>query len=111
MLLQGAASAMRQRLQAWLDQQQLHPRTVGEFDDAALMKAFGGEGRGVFMSPTVLESETCSQYGVQVLGRAADLVEEFHAVTVERRLTHPCVVAVTRAARRALFAAAPAAAR
>jgi LysR family transcriptional regulator, transcriptional activator of nhaA len=105
MLLQGAASAMRQRLEVWLDQHRLHPRPIGEFDDAALMKAFGSEGRGVFMTPTVLEAETCAQYGVQVLGHAADLVEEFYAVSVERRITHPCVVAITQVARSALFSA------
>lgn len=105
MLLQGAASAMRQRLEVWLDRHRLHPRPIGEFDDAALMKAFGSEGRGVFMTPTVLEAETCAQYGVQVLGHAAELVEEFYAVSVERRVTHPCVVAITQAARGALFGA------
>ena len=63
------------------------------------MKAFGAEGRGVFMSPTVLEAETCAQYGVKVLGRAAGLSEEFYAISVERRLSHPCVVAITQAAR------------
>ena len=72
---------------------------MGEFDDAALMKAFGREGRGVFMSPTVLEEETCEQYGVRVVGRTDELVEEFFAISVERRITHPCVVAITRAAR------------
>jgi LysR family transcriptional activator of nhaA len=51
------------------------------------------------MSPTVLEAETCEQYAVQVLGRSAELVEEFFAISVERRITHPCVVAITRAAR------------
>ena len=80
-------------------QQRLRPRIVGEFDDAALMKAFGADGRGVFMTPTVLEAETCAQYGVRVLGRTAELVEEFHAISVERRITHPCVVAMTQAAR------------
>lgn len=103
MLLQGAASAMRQRLDVWLAEHQLHPRAIGEFDDAALMKAFGGEGRGVFMAPTVLEDETCAQHGVQVLGRTSELVEEFYAISVERRITHPCVVAITQAAREALF--------
>jgi LysR family transcriptional activator of nhaA len=99
MLIQGSASAMRQRLDLWLAEHGLRPRLIGEFDDAALLKAFGGEGRGVFMSPTVLEEETCSQYGVEVLGRAAELVEEFFAISVERRITHPCVAAITRAAR------------
>lgn len=103
MLIQGASSAMRQRLDLWLAQQQVQVRHIGEFDDAALLTAFGREGRGVFMSPTVLETETCSQYGVEVLGRTEDLVEEFFAVSVERRITHPCVAAITQAARGRLF--------
>lgn len=99
MLIQGATSAMRQRLDVWLAEHRVRPRLVGEFDDAALLKAFGAEGRGVFMSPTVLEAETCEQYGVEVLGRSATLVEEFFAISVERRITHPCVAAITKAAR------------
>ena len=87
MLLQGATSAMRRRLDFWLAAQRLRPRTIGEFDDAALMKAFGGEGRGVFMAPTVLETETAAQYGVRVIGRTDELVEEFYAISVERRIT------------------------
>jgi LysR family transcriptional activator of nhaA len=105
MLLQGAASALRQRFDLWLGAQGIQPRVVGEFDDAALMKAFGGEGRGVFMAPTVLEAETSAQYGVRVLGRTTELVEEFHAVSVERRITHPCIAAITQAARDRLFSA------
>ena len=99
MLIQGATSAARQRLDLWLAEHRLRPRPIGEFDDAALLKAFGGEGRGVFMTPTVLEEETCAQYGVEVIGRAAELIEEFFAISVERRITHPCVVAITKAAR------------
>ena len=103
MLLPSASSAMRQRLDLWLAQHRLRPHVVGEFDDAALMKAFGSKGRGVFMSPAVLEAETCAQYGVQVLGRSSELVEEFYAISVERRITHPCVAAITEAARGSLF--------
>jgi LysR family transcriptional activator of nhaA len=103
MLIQGVASAMRQRFEFWLTKHEIHVRTVGEFDDAALLKAFGREGRGIFMSPTVLEKETCEQYGVKVLGRTEDLVEEFYAVSVERRITHPCVAAITQSARDRLF--------
>ena len=102
MLLQGSWSAMRQRFDFWLAMHKLHPRVIGEFDDAALMKAFGGEGRGVFMTPTVLESETSAQYGVRVVGRTSELIEEFYAVSVERRITHPCVAAITDAAREQL---------
>ncbi|HYP82263.1 transcriptional activator NhaR [Variovorax sp.] len=99
MLVQGSTSAMRQRLDLWLAEHHLRPRLIGEFDDAALLKAFGGEGRGVFMSPSVLEEETCAQYGVEVLGRVPELVEEFFGISPERRITHPCVAAITHAAR------------
>ena len=103
MLIQGAASSVRQQLEGWLTRHQLYPRIVAEFDDGALMTAFGREGRGVFMAPTVLEAETVAQFGVAVIGRSRELVEEFFAVSVERRITHPCVAAITHAARGQLF--------
>ncbi|HSW03844.1 transcriptional activator NhaR [Aquabacterium sp.] len=103
MLLQGSSSAMRQRFDFWLAAHKIRPRVIGEFDDAALMKAFGGEGRGIFMTPTVLESETSAQYGVRVVGRTSELIEEFYAVSIERRITHPCIAAITDAAREQLF--------
>jgi LysR family transcriptional activator of nhaA len=99
LLVQGAASAIRRRLDDWLVKHQLQPRIVGEFDDPALMKAFGRSGRGVFLSPTVLEAETEAQYGVTVLGRTDELVEEFYAISPERRISHPCVAAIAAAAR------------
>jgi LysR family transcriptional regulator, transcriptional activator of nhaA len=103
MLIQGAASPLRPQFEAWLVRHRLHPRVVGEFDDGALMKAFGREGRGVFMAPTVLEDETAEQYAVQCIGRSDELVESFFAISVERRITHPAVAAITHAARGALF--------
>lgn len=103
MLIQGASSSVRQQLDNWLERQQLQPRIVGEFDDGALMTAFGREGRGIFMSPGVLEAETVTHYGVEVIGRSEDLVEEFYAVSVERRIKHPAVAAITQAARGRLF--------
>ena len=102
MLFQSPASVMRQRLDLWLTERGLHPRLFGEFDDAALLKAFGGEGRGVFIAPTAVEVETCRQYGVEVVGHAEDLLEEYFAISVERRVTHPCVAAITREARERL---------
>ncbi len=103
MLIQGAASSVRQQLEGWMARNQIHPRVIAEFDDGALMTAFGREGRGVFMSPTVLEDETVTQFGVEVIGRSSELIEEFFAVSVERRITHPCVAAITHAARGELF--------
>lgn len=103
MLIQGAASSVRQQFDAWLTRLELHPQVVGEFDDGALMNAFGREGRGVFMAPSVLEEEISRQYGVIVIGRSDDLVEEFYAISIERRITHPCVAAITDTARGRLF--------
>ena len=99
MLIAGAQASVRQQLEGWLPRHQIHPRIIGEFDDGALMTAFGRQGRGVFMAPTATEQETIAQFGVVVIGRSDELVEEFYAVSVERRITHPCVVAMTDAAR------------
>lgn len=109
MLIPGATSSIRPQFEAWLTRHGLHPRVVGEFDDGALMKAFGREGSGVFISPTVVEDETNVQYGVEVLGRSDEMVEDFYAISVERRITHPGVAAITSAARSHLFVAQSAA--
>lgn len=105
MLVPGDGAAVRPRLDRWHDGKKLRPRVVGEFDDSALMKAFGKRGAGVFIGPTVLESEIETQYGVKTLGRTQEIVEEFFAISVERRVTHPCVVAIAEAARDRLFVA------
>jgi len=103
MLVPGDGAAVRPRLERWRIAHKLQPRVIGEFDDSALMKAFGQRGAGVFIGPTVLESEIEAQYGVKTLGRTQEIVEEFFAISVERRVTHPCVVAITEAARNNLF--------
>jgi LysR family transcriptional activator of nhaA len=103
MLIPGNQASVRQQLEGWFTRHSVQPRIVGEFDDGALMTAFGREGRGVFVAPTVLEAETLRQFGVKVIGRSEELREEFYAVSVERRITHPCVVAITAAARDQLF--------
>ncbi len=103
-LVQGASTSVRQQFDAWLERQGLAPRIVGEFDDSALMNAFGREGRGIFMAASVLEAEIATTFGVEVIGRSAELEEEFFAITVERRIRHPAVVAITERARGELFA-------
>jgi len=99
LLLPGENSSMRRRLLRWLDENDLHPRIVGEFDDSALMKAFGGGGAGVFVAPTPIASEVEKQYGVRAVGHLDSLRERFYAISVERRISHPAVAAITQAAR------------
>jgi LysR family transcriptional activator of nhaA len=103
MLVPGVDVAERSRLDRWCEANKLRPHVVGEFDDSALMKTFGQHGAGIFIGPTVLESEIESQYRVKTLGRTQEIVEEFYAISVERRITHPCVVAITEAAKDQLF--------
>jgi LysR family transcriptional regulator, transcriptional activator of nhaA len=104
MLLPGEDFAIRARLLQWLESQQLRPRIVGEFDDSAMMKAFGQTGAGLFFAPDVLSDHICSQYQVRKLITVPTLVEQVYAITTERRLSHPATIAISQAARESLFA-------
>jgi len=103
LLLPAEGTALRRSMDAWLETHELRPVLAGEFDDSALMMAFGSRGLGVFPAPRVLEDEIKSQFGVQMVGRADDIRQGFFAITVERRLRHPAVVSVVETARDALF--------
>ncbi len=103
LLLPGEHAAVRPRLMRWFDAQRIHPRIVGEFDDSALLKAFGRAGAGIFAAPSAIAEQVRRQYGVMAIGRTEAVTEVFYAISVERRLTHPAVVAITSAARRELF--------
>lgn len=103
MLLPGEDAHVRPRLMRWLESENLHPRIVGEFEDSALMKAFGQVGVGIFAAPTAITREMIAQYGVVAIGRTEAVTERFHAISVERRLTHPAVVAISSSARTELF--------
>ena len=103
MLMPGEDSALGQRLRAWFQARSLHPRVVGVFDDSALAKEFGRRGAGIFVGPLVLSREIEKQYSVKTLGFAPEVLDEFFAISVERRITHPCVAAITQSARNELF--------
>ena len=83
---------------------ELRPDVAAEFDDTALLKVFGQAGVGVFAGPAVLEDEVARQYKVEPIGRADGLVERFYAISGERRIKHPGVVAISTSARAELFA-------
>lgn len=104
MLLPGEGTALRRDLEAWLESKKIHPAVAGEFADSALAKAFGQEGLGVFAAPTAVEGDVAQHQDVVVVGREPGLVQRFWAISVERRLQHPAVVAILEAARGTLFA-------
>ena len=103
LLLPGEDVAVRPSLLRWLSDQQLHPRITGEFDDSALMQAFGQVGAGIFTAPTAVATQVIKQHGVVSIGSTDEVIEQFYAISVERKLTHASVLAISRAARQELF--------
>src|SRR5210317_612551 len=103
MLLPSPNSALRRRLDDWFENHELSPRIVGEFDDSALLKAFGEAGAGVFAGPSVIEEEICRMYRTSVIGQTDEIRERFYAISPERRLKRRAVVLVTDIARSDLF--------
>lgn len=98
---------LRRSLERWFANSAVSPSVVAEFEDSALLKAFGREGAGVFPGPTAIEAEICSLYNVVVVGRTTSVRERFYAITVERRLRHPAVQIISDAARDRLFSGDP----
>ncbi len=99
LLIPSEINLMHVRLLQWFDKQNIHPQIMGEFDDSALMKTFGQAGVGAFIVPTAIADEVVNQYGVELIGSTQDVREQFFAITAERRIANPAVVAITESAR------------
>lgn len=102
-LLPTSKSMLRQSLDQWFDSQSIRPDVRSEFDDSALLKAFGQAGVGLFPVPSAVERETCRQYHAHPIGRLDAVRERFYAISVERRMRHPAVKAIAEAAHHDLF--------
>jgi LysR family transcriptional activator of nhaA len=81
----------------WLSAQRIHAQIIGEFDDSALMRAFGQAGIGIFTAPSIIEDEVLQQHNVIKLGQTDEVIERFYAISVEKRASHPAVVAINAA--------------
>ncbi len=99
-LLPGEDSAIHNALTTWLERKRLRVQVAGEFDDTALMAAFARQGAGVFPVVSVAESEFTADGQLIVLGRTQEICTSYYAISVERRVTHPCVRAITESAQR-----------
>ncbi|MEM9620356.1 MAG: transcriptional activator NhaR [Pseudomonadota bacterium] len=99
MLLPNQTSPIRHHLEDWFDRQSLVPEVIAEFDDSALLKAFGEAGLGVYPAPTAISEQVCSMYHSKQLGTLGDQVtESYFAISPERKLKHPAVLAITESA-------------
>ena len=96
-------TAVRRTLNHWLDDNDIHPQVVAEFEDSALLKVFGQSGLGIVPIPTAIEKEVKKQYEMQLVGRLDEVVDRFFAISVEKRVHHPAVLAIVKQARSKIF--------
>jgi len=105
-LLPGLEVALHARLMRWFEAERLRPRIVGEFDDSALIMAFGQAGAGYFAAPTAIEAAVLREKGMRRVGRIDAVREQVYAITTERKLTHPIVAVICRLAQHDIFGGA-----
>lgn len=94
MLLPNNKSQAFSSMDRWFAKYKIKPEVVAEFDDSALMKAFGQEGVGVFPAPTVIKQKIEEQYQVLEIGNTAEVTQSFYAIYVEHRVNTPLVLKV-----------------
>jgi LysR family transcriptional activator of nhaA len=102
-LLPMEGTALRRSLDEWFDAQEIRPSIRCEISDCDLFEAFGHGGAGVFVVPTVIELRVRRQFKVQVIGRVDSIRERYYAISTERKLKNPAVIAISEAARSRLF--------
>jgi LysR family transcriptional activator of nhaA len=103
MLLPNEATTQRRALDVWFDANGVRPKIEAEFDDSALLNVFGQDGAGLFAAPTAIEAFIKKHYEVALVGRLPEVRERFYAISIERRIRHPAVVAICQSAREELF--------
>ena len=102
-LLPAEGYTLRRSLDEWFERVNVQPRIVAEMEDSALIKVFAEAGAGMFAAAAVIGSDIRERYAVEPLGRAEGVTERFFAITLDRRLKHPAVVAISEGARNAFL--------
>jgi LysR family transcriptional regulator, transcriptional activator of nhaA len=105
-VLPGTNSGMYRALKQWFEDQHLRPKIVAEVDDPSLLKEFAATGRGVVAMPDVAEDDIQGRFKVSLVGKDTALRQRFYAISVERKIKHPAVVAICDASRKKIFAQA-----
>jgi LysR family transcriptional activator of nhaA len=103
MLLPTDNTVLRRSLEQWFERIGVRPRVVAEIEDTALLKVFGQHGEGLFPAPEIMAGEIRRQHGVRTIGRTEEVREQFYAISIERRIKHPAVAAITERAREEIF--------
>lgn len=103
LLLPSDESALRGPLLAWLKAQSLKPKIIGEFDDSALMKAFGESGMGVWPDLDVNIASDNHAPNIVSIGTTRDIKERYFLISAERHISHPATQAIIDRVRVSLF--------
>jgi LysR family transcriptional activator of nhaA len=98
LLLPTSDTAIRRALDQWLDEHGVRPLIAGEFEDYALLREFARAGRGVAPVPRVLLKQLRRESGLRELGVARKVRGEFYAISMERNIKHPAVLALCKQA-------------
>lgn len=102
MILPTKTTMLRRSLDLWFEANAIHPHIVAESEDSAILKIFGQNGLGLFPLPRVIEKAAMDQYRIGYLGELTGVAERFYAITPERKIQHPGVLAITATARKLL---------
>ena len=102
-LLPTDHTAMRRSLDIWMEDREIFPDIVAEFEDSALLKVFGQAGEGIFPVPSVIEELIKKQYNVHLVGRIPEVLDKFYAISAEKRVQHPATSIVVKQAKNKLF--------
>jgi len=103
LLLPTTNTALRRSLDQWFDMEDICPDIKAEIEDSALLKTFAAAETGLFVAPTAVAGEIQRQYGVQIVGRIDNVRERFYAITAQRKIKHPAVMAILEQAQTRLF--------
>jgi len=90
-LLPTTQTAVRLRLDQWLERQGVKPRIVGEFEDSALLATFGAGGFGVFPAAELMHEKLTHRYELRRVGPCEGVEEHFYAIGTAKKISHPLV--------------------
>ena len=102
-LLPTDHTAVRRAMDIWMDDNDIFPEIVAEFEDSALLKVFGQAGEGIFPVPAAIEARVIKQYGVELVGRIDEVRDKFYAISAEKRVQHAATSLVVKQGRSELF--------
>jgi len=102
-ILPVSEMSLSRQLEHWFESRRVQPRVVAEVEDTALLTDLGAQGLGFVPVYSAVLDEIARSSRLQTIGVAKGLQMEIFAITAERRLQHPGVLAMTAASRQSAY--------